>query len=545
VKAESRHFSIRQKGLILIGLPLLYQAIFIGVLVRRQHDHNDAQSRTVDAQELIEKVDRLHRLMLEEQSGMRGYVITADPAFLPADAAETITREAGELAAVKTASPEQRGRAEQIREAVAGRLRWSAAAVQLVREGRRDEAVQAVASGEGVKLMEIARAQLDRFREGEEALARKRLDQLRRSSRLQTELLIGGLLLNIVVAIGATIYFSGRVSRRLGIVTENARRLSQGQELAAPIGGKDEIGQLDAAFHRMAAELASARAEQQAAESALRERNLELTRANRELDLKSDENEMFVYSVSHDLRSPLVNLQGFSKELDAVRKDLRVLLEGDFTPEKRAQAQQYVDREIEEAVHFIRAAVARLSTIIDALLRLSRAGRVVYSPEVLDLQPVITRILEAMRGSITARAAETVLHPLPPVYADATAVEQIFANLIGNAVNYLDPKRPGRIEIGAVPAEPNASSGLQTLFVKDNGLGIPQPYIPKVFAVFQRLHGSIAPGEGIGLTLVRRMVERHGGRIWVESEDGVGSTFFVSLPANAPADKTIAAEPKV
>ena len=151
----------------------------------------------------------------------------------------------------------------------------------------------------------------------------------------------------------------------------------------------------------------------------------------------------------------------------------------------------------------------------------------------VEVSAVVTRILEAMSGSIAQRRAEVIVSTLPPIWADPTAFEQILANLIGNAVNYLDTKRPARIEIGCLETPLPGFEAFRVFYVKDNGLGIAEAYLPKVFAVFQRLHESVAPGEGIGLSLVRRMVERHGGKVWVESKEGAGSTFFVALPGAA------------
>ena len=111
-------------------------------------------------------------------------------------------------------------------------------------------------------------------------------------------------------------------------------------------------------------------------------------------------------------------------------------------------------------------------------------------------------------------------------------MEQVFANLIGNAVQYLDPARPGRIEIGTTDLDEPELPGLQVYYVKDNGLGIPPAYHQRMFTAFNRLHADAAQGEGIGLALVRRMVERHGGRIWLESTAGAGTTFFVALPSS-------------
>jgi signal transduction histidine kinase len=149
-----------------------------------------------------------------------------------------------------------------------------------------------------------------------------------------------------------------------------------------------------------------------------------------------------------------------------------------------------------------------------------------YRWQLVPVQTVVSNVLDAMRAAINERKAEVIVQPLSDAWGDPVAVEQIFANLIGNAVNYLDPQRPGRIEIGM--------TGPGTYFVRDNGLGIPATGVAKVFVAFQRLHGQVARGEGIGLALVRRIVDRHRGEIWVESTEGVGSTFYVRLPASDP-----------
>lgn len=266
------------------------------------------------------------------------------------------------------------------------------------------------------------------------------------------------------------------------------------------------------------------------------ERTAELAEANRNLAQKSQENEMFVYSVSHDLRSPLVNLQGFSQELESVCREVRsILADSELPPVVRDRGLALLDGDAKEYTRFIRTAVMRLSSIIDALLRLSRAGRVEYLLQELDLQRVVARIVDAMTATIAQRGAKITVQDLPPVWGDPTAVEQVFANLIGNALNYLDPQREGIIEVGAAgfasSDEAAEKPGLQTYYVRDNGLGIPQAYQAKAFQVFQRLHPNAAVGEGMGLTIVRRIVERHGGTVWVESEIGTGSTFYVSFPA--------------
>lgn len=286
-------------------------------------------------------------------------------------------------------------------------------------------------------------------------------------------------------------------------------------------------------------------------ERRVQERTQELFDVNRELAQKNQENETFVYSVSHDLRSPLVNLEGFSRELASVCRELRPFLEQLPAPACQ-RGLDLLDRDMAESLHFISTAVRRLSGIIDALLRLSRAGRIEYQPRLVDMGPLMRHVADALHGTVVGRGATITIDELPPSWSDPTAIEIVFANLLGNAVNYLDPRRPGRIEVGALPDTDDVPStaGLngyakdhgsgdqrawRVYFVKDNGMGIPRAYLPKLFQAFQRLHPEAAPGEGMGLALIRRIVERHQGKIWVESEPGVGSTFFVALPGRPRA----------
>jgi signal transduction histidine kinase len=239
---------------------------------------------------------------------------------------------------------------------------------------------------------------------------------------------------------------------------------------------------------------------------------------------------MFIYSVSHDLRAPLVNLQGFSKELIRACDELRAAVrESSLAAATRQRIERVIDEDIGEALHYLQTAVLRASHIIDALLQLSRVGRVEYRRQRVEVHDIVQRVIDAMQGSIRARRAQVRVDELPAVWGDPTALEQVFANLVGNAVNYLDPARDGRIEIGTTIAPPGVKS-LRIFYVRDNGQGIPEVALPRLFNAFQRLHGNSTAGEGIGLALVRRVVERHGGRVWAESKEGVGTTFYLSLP---------------
>ncbi|HXW04295.1 MAG TPA: ATP-binding protein [Vicinamibacterales bacterium] len=267
----------------------------------------------------------------------------------------------------------------------------------------------------------------------------------------------------------------------------------------------------------------------------LQRRIADLAATNRELAQRSAENESFVYSVSHDLRSPLVNLQGFSQELILASEALRTLLERPAVPDDvRVEATAIIDGELQESISFIRNAVQHLGNIIDGLLRLSRVGRIEYESAPVDTGALVTDILAAMHTSVAAAGARIVLAPLPIVAGDRNAIGQVFANLIGNALKSFEEGRPGVIEISATTGEPPVFS------VRDNGVGIPIEYQSKVFQVFQQVHKSTTRGEGMGLAIVKRIVERHGGRIWFESRPGSGTTFYFTVAPSAQGQPAIA-----
>ena len=268
----------------------------------------------------------------------------------------------------------------------------------------------------------------------------------------------------------------------------------------------------------------------------LQNRVTELAASNRELMQKTSENESFVYSVSHDLRAPLVNLQGFSHELTLTQEELTSLLSDERIPsDLRARALALLSGEMTESIDFSRNSVQHLGNIVDGLLRLSRVGRVEYQMEPVKVQTVLSEILASMHPMIAAAGARVHVASLPTVRGDRNAIGQVFANIVGNAVKSLDPERPGLIEISASTEEPPVFA------IRDNGVGIPEEYRRKIFQIFQHVHPQ-AKGEGMGLAIVRRIVERHGGRIWFESAPDVGTAFFFTLsPApGAPPDNPAA-----
>lgn len=543
-----RKSSILRKGLLLIAIPLAFQIAFAGFLLLRQRRVDEAGQWAIHTKVVIAQAETMFRTLIEADSAVRATVMLADQSF-DATAAEALNRlphEVNSLAFLIRDNPPQIVRVDEMRSEVDQFI----AQRQTLRDTARNPAAATAAINEMRDVMRLRqvrsiRGKLDEFLGVEQALDQRRVAELSRIQEQQALILALGSVALIGAGMLSALVFGRSIVRRIEIMNANVRRLTAGEKLVPPVAGHDEISALDASFHKMAFDLEAATAKEKLYQESLERRTAELTTTNRELNQKSDENEMFVYSVSHDLRSPLVNLQGFGKELGLAMGELKdVLAAAEVSASIRDQGMEIVEHGMAEPIRFIQTAVTRLSAIIDALLRLSRAGRVEYQRTLVDVQSIVSRVVDATHSITAKKGAEITIEPgLPQVWADPTAVEQIFGNLIGNALNYLDAKRPGHIRVSAEPSE--ADSGLAVFRVRDNGLGIPEAYLAKIFSIFQRVHGNVAPGEGIGLALVRRMTERHGGRIWVESVENEGTSFFVSLPNEPPPEAAPAtAEPR-
>ena len=531
-----RRASLLVKGLLVIAIPLIFELVFTATLLRRQSEYEEAQRWAIHTKEVLAKVDEVVRVLFETQGKLRGAIISeGDPIFDTdmVDVRARMQHSFAELHDLVRDNPAQAQRLTRIFTQFDALLTRYTDTNALLKNGGREEVVRRVKSLVGQKMTDALIADVDAFRATESRFDAERLDKLKRQAVLQNRLLSGGAVLNVLIIASVALLFTRGIARRVGVLAENVERIGAGRELAPAVAGHDEIAALDHAFHRLAEDLGSARAAETRQRETIERRAAELERANRALDEKNREIEMFVYSVSHDLRSPLVNLQGFSKELTITRGELLRLAREDFSAEARGRAARLIERDMAESIHYMQTAVTRLGGIIDALLRVARAGRVELHPRKVDMNAVAARIIDALRATVTQRGASILAKPnLPQLWADPAAVEQLFANLIQNAVHYLDPSRPGFVEIGCLDAAPPDGKQMPVFYVRDNGLGIPRAAMSKIFTLFQRFHGEAVPsGEGIGLTLAQRIAERHGGRLWVESEEGKGSTFFVALPA--------------
>jgi PAS domain S-box-containing protein len=251
-----------------------------------------------------------------------------------------------------------------------------------------------------------------------------------------------------------------------------------------------------------------------------------------ELAEKNKELEAIVYTVSHDLRSPLVNVQGFGKQLNRACETIRGALP-DVPPAIAEKLKQPLDVTIPQALKFINAGVSKMESLLSGLLRYSRLGRVALSIRPLNMNGLLAEIIAAMKFQLDEAHAEVRVDPLPACLGDNVQTSQVFGNLLDNALKYRDPVRPLRVAITG-----EVRHGQAIYRVADNGIGIAPEYQAKVFEIFHRLNPDVTTGEGLGLTIAQRVLERQKGRIWVESRAGEGSTFFVSLPALPGARST-------
>jgi PAS domain S-box-containing protein len=258
-----------------------------------------------------------------------------------------------------------------------------------------------------------------------------------------------------------------------------------------------------------------------------KEDELRLKMLAEELAAKNKELETIVYVVSHDLRSPLLNVQGFGNALERASSQLKEKLgsSGD------AEIRRLLDVEIARALRFINAGVTKMDTLLSGFLRFSRLGRVALQIQHVPMNQLLQGVVQAMKFQSDEAGATIDVRAVPDCTGDPTLIGQVFSNLVDNALKYRAPERPLHVTVSGYEEGPQA-----VYAVSDNGLGIAEVHQPKIFELFHRLDPKKTSGEGLGLTIAQRILERQRGRIWVESTPGKGTTFFVALPGVASSE---------
>jgi signal transduction histidine kinase len=248
----------------------------------------------------------------------------------------------------------------------------------------------------------------------------------------------------------------------------------------------------------------------------LAEKSAQIESLNREI-------EDLLYVASHDLRAPLINVQGFSRELQMGLDHVRS--RNGKSPELNAAL-----ADIDESLQFILTAVTRMDGLISSLLNVSRIATRTNATEQVDLNSVVEKLVDSFHYQLSEKGIELDVERLPIVTGDAVRLGQLFGNLIDNAIKYMGDSTERRIAVGV-----RGDNGERRFFVQDTGQGIPNDEREQVFRLFRRLANGDCPGEGIGLTMVRKIVEKHHGRIWIDSTPGAGATFWFTLQSALPA----------
>ena len=426
-------------------------------------------------------------LLIDAETGQRGYILTgrADHLAVHHQAVEEIPQALDVLSALTRDAPAQAQRVADLRRFTTDRLEVLRQGVAHYEAGRPGAAVEVVRTGRGAELMEAMRLQIAAI----DAAEARRLIEGRRETEAAARNTVRA---NFAAAIG--ILLLGGAS--LFLIRRYVIDMQRSREIVARMN--------------------------EGLEAQVRERTAALTTANEEI-------QRFAYIVSHDLRAPLVNVMGYTAELEgagAVVDRQLAAIEAAAPQLVDPEAVTVVREEMPEAIGFIRASTAKMDRLIKAILNLSRQGRRHLVVEPLDVTAMVRQIADSVAHQVNAADGRIDVAALPEIESDRIALEQVFGNLIDNAVKYLDPARPGRI---AVTGE-DLPDGRVAFAVSDNGRGVSPSDHERIFELFRRAGRQDRQGEGLGLAFVRNNVRRLGGTISIESELGKGSTFHLELP---------------
>ncbi len=465
------------------GFALLVLAALLATSFWLFEKNRQTSDKLLEAREKRGALFRLLISLQDAETGQRGYLLTGDPAYLaPYEAATTTVNE--RLTAIGSVFKNEPQQLSEIEAMVRNKLAELASTIELRKTGRTDEALGLVKSGRGREIMDELRERLGEMLDTIDAtLGDSVLEQKKIANETRTFTIFSALLI-----------------------------------LAAALGAISTIVRYTQALLQARTDLEHANA---GLEQRVAERTADLQRAN-------DEIQRFAYIVSHDLRSPLVNIMGFTGELETSIASLKPVSAspGLAALDGGPVAKQAIDKDIPEAVDFIRRSTAKMDGLIKAILRLSREGQRVLIPERVDL----AELFRSLEAGVQHRLGELggkieIGKPLGAISCDRLALDQIFGNLIDNAIKYRRPSVPPFIVI----REEAGRRGTIVISVSDNGRGIAPEDHERVFDLFRRAGKQDQPGEGIGLAHVRALVRRLGGDILMTSEVGSGTTFRVVL----------------
>ncbi|MEW6123754.1 MAG: CHASE3 domain-containing protein [Pseudomonadota bacterium] len=477
------HALLGQPALLSVGFALLIAISGASIWLVNQARNDAAEvAHTLEVENTLSSVQLFLR---RAESAQRGFLLTRDANYLRlfTTSANSLGPGIEQLRALIADNPKQLATVETISAMANQKMQEMQRTVDLGLQGQWDEALKVVMTDEGEEVMRTLGQTVQNMKAEEARLLKVRTASAALSANWLLYVNLFGVVAIITVA-AVSVHLSQR----------NARALRQAHAALSVIN--EDL------------------------EKRVEERTADLQEANQEI-------QAFAYIVSHDLRSPLVNIMGFTSELEELRTDLFHRLEALRTRAGDTDTAQDQDlaKDFDEAFGFIKASIIKMDRLIKAILDLSRQGRAELQPVSVDMRALMDSIAATVAHQLIERDARIEIGALPAIVSDRLALEQIFTNLIDNAVKYLRTDVPGRIEVKAVE-----TSAYVTFSVTDNGRGIDQRDRGRVFELFRRSGPQDRPGEGIGLAHVRTLVRRLGGSVLLESELGQGTTFKVTLP---------------
>ncbi|AYM57697.1 sensor histidine kinase [Agrobacterium fabrum] len=428
--------------------------------------------------------------MQDIETGQRGYLLTNNRDYLGPyeEALRGLPQRQSRLFDLLKEEEQYKQSLSGLRQAIDAKLAETRETIDLQRSGRITEAVEVVRNNDGKRFMNEIRIILsDLQSDTDDRLRIIVADQLGAANTLRW-VTVGGAFA-ILIVVGGSIF----------LVFTYVRALNRSRE---------DVGELNRHL-----------------EERVEERTRDLRRANQEI-------QRFAYIVTHDLRAPLVNIMGFLSEFDTSLKPVTryVLADGESLPEDVIrEARLAVEEDIPEAIGFIRSSTRKMDQLINAILKISRDGQRKLQPEKVDIETLLSSLSETVRHQINANGGEIEVDtPKLTIVTDRISLDQILGNLFDNAVKYQMPGRPLRLTARAYPA----GRGAICIEVADNGRGIGEQDLERVFELFRRAGSQDQPGEGIGLAHVRSLIRNLGGDIKVESKLGEGSTFVLLMPSD-------------
>ncbi|WP_029288781.1 ATP-binding protein [Cellulomonas sp. HZM] len=477
-----------------------------GFAIARLVDRQDAV--TQDLYEAVAASDQAFAQLLDAETGFRGFALTAAPRTLePYDQAATdrasFERVAQDLQGV-VHDPRLVALGSQVDDAADA---WFAYAEPLV-ERTREQGKGAVTTSDietGKEKFDRIRSNVDEFSDELRAARGHVAGELHRWTRVTTAVVA---LLAVAAVVVAVLLWSALrrwVVEPVDELASDVRIVAQG-DLHHPVlaTGPGEIAALARDVEHMRITLASQVEEVEQAHAALAEQAEELRRSNRDL-------EQFAYVASHDLQEPLRKVASFTQ-----------LLQKRYGGQLDERADQYIGFAVDGA--------KRMQRLINDLLGFSRVGRVGGEVTDVDLADALAAAVDNLDTAVTDTGAVVTHGDLPVLRGERALLVQLFQNLVGNAVKFRDPGREPHVHVSAVRVHESGRDAWQ-IECRDNGIGIDAQYAERVFVIFQRLHPKdVYEGTGIGLALCKKIVEFHGGRIWIEPVDGEGTSIRWTLP---------------